>query len=107
MLKVTDPSVSTAGSLRIKAFRRNIRRAPSARAIVTTAGNPSGAAATAKLTAVRNIRSRGSPRNAPSANTTATITIAAVTSRRPEMIEPFLQRSPFRCDRLDQFRDAP
>ena len=40
-------------------------RAPRARAIVTTAGRPSGMAATARLTAVRNMTSTGSPRAIP------------------------------------------
>ena len=54
-MAVTEPSVSTAGSLRIRALRRTMRCAPRARAMVTTAGRPSGTAATARLTAVRNI----------------------------------------------------
>ena len=44
-MTVTQPSVSTLGSLRISAFRLTMRCKPSARAIVTTAGNPSGIAA--------------------------------------------------------------
>jgi len=55
-ITVTEPSVSTAGSLRTRARRWAMRPAPSASAIVTTAGSPSGMAATARLTAVRNIR---------------------------------------------------
>ena len=62
---VTEPSVSTAGSRRISAFCRTIRRAPSASETVTTAGSASGIAATARLTAVRNIRISGSPREQP------------------------------------------
>ena len=45
---VTDPSVSTAGSLRVMARRRAICCTPRARVIVTRAGRPSGTAATAK-----------------------------------------------------------
>ncbi len=45
---VTEPSVSTAGSLRVIARRRAICCTPSASVIVTSAGRPSGTAATAK-----------------------------------------------------------
>ena len=41
-MTVTEPRVSTAGSLRIRAFRRSMRCAPKARAMVTTAGKPLG-----------------------------------------------------------------
>ena len=51
----TEPSVSTVGSVRIRARRPAIRRAPSASATVTMTGRPSGMAETARLTAVRNI----------------------------------------------------
>ena len=54
-MTVTEPRVSTAGSLRMRALRRSIRCAPSDRAMVTMAGSPSGTAATAMLTAVRNM----------------------------------------------------
>ncbi len=54
---VTAPRVSTAGNLRMRALRRNMRCAPRASVTVTTAGNPSGTTATATLTAVRNISS--------------------------------------------------
>ena len=46
---VVLPSVSTAGRCRMIACRRAIRRTPTASAIVTTAGSPSGTAATARL----------------------------------------------------------
>ena len=52
---VTEPSVSTAGSRRMSARRRTMRCAPRASEMVTTAGSPSGTAATARLTATRNI----------------------------------------------------
>ena len=45
---VAQPSVSTAGSLRIRAFFLIICCIPSARQIVTIAGRPSGTAATAR-----------------------------------------------------------
>ena len=46
---LTEPNVSTAGNLRIKAFWRTIRWVPSANVTVITAGNPSGTTATAIL----------------------------------------------------------
>mmetsp|Transcript_33816 Transcript_33816/g.80058 ORF Transcript_33816/g.80058 Transcript_33816/m.80058 type:complete len:251 (-) Transcript_33816:1125-1877(-) len=45
------PSVSTAGRCRMSALRFAMRRVPSARHVVTTAGSPSGMAATASATA--------------------------------------------------------
>ena len=51
----TAPSVSTAGSLRIMALRQAIRCTPMASVMVIIAGSPSGIAATARLTAARNI----------------------------------------------------
>jgi len=67
-----EPSVSTAGSLRIKAFRLTMRWTPRAKAIVTTAGSPSGMAATARLTEVRNMSRSLPPRRSSSPKTTAT-----------------------------------
>ena len=49
---VTDPSVSTAYSRRMRALLASIRWAPRVRVMVTTAGRLSGIAATARLTAV-------------------------------------------------------
>ena len=49
-----EPSVSTAGRLRIMALRLTIRLTPSASTTVTIAGSPSGIAATAKATEVIN-----------------------------------------------------
>ncbi|MNJ42969.1 hypothetical protein D3C77_379530 [compost metagenome] len=54
-----QPSVSTDGSLRTIAFRLIIRCTPNARAIVTIAGRPSGIAATARLTPMKNIAGAG------------------------------------------------
>jgi len=51
-ITVAHPRVSTAGSFRIKAFRRIIFCIPRARQMVTTAGKPSGTAAMARLTAI-------------------------------------------------------
>jgi len=53
---VTDPRVSTAGSLRINARCLTSFLAPRASEIVMTAGRASGMAATASEIAVRNIR---------------------------------------------------
>ena len=82
-ITVTEPSVSTAGSFRMSALRFSIFCAPSARAIVTTAGSPSGTAATAMLTAVRNMSLNPSPRIMPSEKITTTITNAMTASVRP------------------------
>lgn len=52
--QMTDvqPRVSTDGKLRTIAFFFAIRRVPSARHVVMTAGRPSGIAATARATAI-------------------------------------------------------
>ncbi len=54
-MTVTDPSASTAGSLRIMALRRAMRWTPSASVTVMMAGNPSGIAEAIKATAIMNI----------------------------------------------------
>ena len=54
-----------------------------------TAGNASGIAATAKLTAVRNIRTSGSPRATPTANTMPQIPSAARARYRPNCANRF------------------
>ena len=79
----TEPSVSTAGSRRTSARRVAMRRAPSASEMVTTAGRPSGMAATASETATRNISSAGSPRATPRPNTSAQMAKAAMASHLP------------------------
>ena len=53
-MMVAQPSVSTAGNLRINAWCLIMRCMPSARQMVTMAGRPSGTAAMARLTAVMN-----------------------------------------------------
>ena len=88
-MTVTEPSVSTAGSLRTSALRRAMRRAPSASATVTTAGRPSGMAATARLTATRNIVSGDSPRATPAAKTSAQTTKASPASALPSVERRF------------------
>ena len=74
----TEPSVSTAGSRRMRAFRRSIRWAPSESAMVTTAGIASGIAATARLTEVSSIVSTVSPCMIPIANNNATMPSATM-----------------------------
>ena len=56
-MTLAQPSVSTAGSFFTMAPRAAIRWTPRARTMVTMAGSPSGMAATARDTAVRNISS--------------------------------------------------
>ena len=58
-MTVVEPSVSTAGSRRITARRRAIRWTPTASAIVTIAGSPSGIAATASDTAASTASTNG------------------------------------------------
>jgi hypothetical protein len=82
-ITVTDPSVSTAGSRRMIACRAVIRRAPKARAKVTTAGSDSGTAATTRLIAVITISSAGWPRASPTVITIAHKTTATTASARP------------------------
>ncbi len=106
-MTVTAPSVSTAVSLRMSALRRSMRRAPSASAMVTTAGSPSGTAATARLTAVTK--------------TSVRLLAAGDTEdgqrgdqherqhRQPpaERVEPSLQRRRLPLDHADEGRDPP
>ncbi len=56
-----QPSVSTAVSLRITAFRADILVTPMLSTMVTTAASPSGIAATANDTAIMNVSSSPSP----------------------------------------------
>ena len=65
------PKVSTAGSFFTMAPRWAIRPTPRARTMVTMAGSPSGMAATARETAVRNMSSRSFPWMSPTPNITA------------------------------------
>ncbi len=69
-ITVVEPSVSTDDRRRISAWRAIISRMPNARVTVTTAGKPSGTAATARLTAMMNISSGGTPRSQPTRKTT-------------------------------------
>ena len=80
----TEPRVSTAGSFLIRAFCLTMFFAPMARAIVITAGNASGIAATARLMAVKSISATGSPLISPATNTMAHMTRIAMASLLPK-----------------------
>ncbi|OPZ77601.1 MAG: hypothetical protein BWY79_01103 [Actinobacteria bacterium ADurb.Bin444] len=88
-MTVTEPSVSTAGRRLMRACRLSMRCAPSESDTVTMAGSPSGTAATAMLTAVRNMMRTSSPRRRPSAKMTATSTSAATASHLPSWASRF------------------
>ncbi len=60
-----QPSVSTADNRLTSTARRTIRCTPSAKATVTTAGKPSGIAATARLTELMNKLNREILRKRP------------------------------------------
>ena len=82
-ITVTEPRVSTLGSLRTRALRRAMRWRPSASATVTTAGRPSGTAATARPTASRNASMIRSPRSVWSVKMSAVAIKQTTTSTRP------------------------
>ena len=73
---------------------------------MTTAGRPSGTAATAMLTAVRNISVRSSPRSTPVAEDDADEHERDDGQRLAELVEPLLQRRGLPLDGLDEVRDA-
>ena len=85
-MTLVEPSVSTAASLRTSALRRDMRSTPTASATVTTAGRPSGTAATARLTEVMNNSKGVVPRSSPSPNSSATIPSVAQTRTRPNAV---------------------
>ena len=70
--QITDaqPRVSTAGRRLTMAPRPAMRCTPMASTMVTMAGSPSGIAATARLTAVRNMPSSSFPWSSPRPNIT-------------------------------------
>ncbi len=70
------PSVSTAGMRRTMARCAAMRRTPTASVMVTTAGSPSGMAATARLMEIRNISSGGTCWNSPMTKMTKQIASA-------------------------------
>ena len=80
-VQITDvsPSVSIAASRRTIAPRCAIARAPRASAAVTVAANPSGTAATATATAVKNATCKGSPRRSITPPSTTVIATPATT----------------------------
>ena len=89
-ITLAQPSVSTDANLRSNTWRFSIRWTPIASVIVTMAGSPSGIAATARLTAVRNISLAAiwalrptAPRTSPMANTAAIATPHTTNKRRP------------------------
>ncbi|KKR95890.1 MAG: hypothetical protein UU48_C0040G0004 [Candidatus Uhrbacteria bacterium GW2011_GWF2_41_16] len=86
---VTDPSVSTAGSFLTRTLCLTIFIAPRDRDMVTTAGRASGIAATARLTAVRNISTGDSPLMIPTTNTMAHMARADMPSHCPTLIRRF------------------
>ena len=79
------PKVSTAGKCFTIAFFFTIFWTPIAKTIVDTAANPSGIAATAKLTAVINIDTAGFPCIKPAAKIITHIIIAAIPSVFPKL----------------------
>ncbi|TVQ60811.1 MAG: hypothetical protein EA379_07485 [Phycisphaerales bacterium] len=83
-ITVQLPSVSTAGNRRITAFCFAIRRTLTASATVITMGRPSGMAATAMATAVRNISGAGTPSRTPMVNATAQIATTATLMNFPK-----------------------
>ncbi len=87
---MTEPSVSTAGNLRINAWRRSIRCDPIASVNVTTAGRPSGITATATLMAVSTRSVTASPEIAP-------ITTTASATATPRSASCLPTRSKRRC----------
>ena len=75
-----QPSVSTAVSRRMTALRRLMFVTPIDSTIVTTAASPSGMAATARLTAMRNVSSTTRPLIVPARSTPTANTIAQMPS---------------------------
>ena len=69
-----QPNVSTAGNFLTSAFLLSILETPKANATVTIAANPSGIAATARLTPSKNISVMSFPLIIP-----ITVTIAHIT----------------------------
>ena len=72
-ITVAQPSASTACNFRTITFFLTMRCTPIASVIVTTAGSPSGTAATARLTDARNISFAAMPCKVPVMKTTMQI----------------------------------
>ena len=81
-MTVQAPSVSALGNFRTNALREAMRWTPSANAIVTTAGSPSGMAATASASAAIKKVSNGFPCNAPRVKTHAATTMTMRVSQK-------------------------
>ena len=87
---MVDPSVSTATSRRIIAWRLAMARMPTASVTVTTAGSPSGTAETAAATTIRKMSMGGSPRYRPASASRAQMPGTMNSMTRPK-------RSTLRC----------
>ena len=87
-ITVVEPSVSTAGSLRMMALRRAMRCTPMARAMVTTAGRPSGMAPTARAMAKMRVSLRAGARAMPwpRARYTPTVRMTTDTAITPNVM---------------------
>ncbi len=79
---MVDPSVSTECSRFTMALRLAIWLTPTARVTVTTAGRPSGMAATARATAPSMAVLKSAPWTTCSTKTSATAPIAMIANRR-------------------------
>ena len=94
---VVEPSVSTAGSLRMTARRAAMRCTPMASAMVTMAGRPSGiaptASAMAKITVSRNAGRNVTPVSTMVRQVPTTSMIAAMTTMPMVMYLPMLCRA--------------
>ena len=106
-MTVAQPSVSTAGSRRTSTCRAAIRCTPTASAMVTIAGSPSGTAATASDTADRNTSSGGSPRSKPDRRDDRDDPEAQIEQHLAHARQPLLQRRLVLRRRREQVRDLP
>ena len=95
------PSVSTAGSRRISAWRFTMRCTPMASEIVTTAGSASGTTATARAMPKMSISMNGCPRNRPRPTMIADDDEGGLGQRSADPVEVLLQRRPAGLDRLE------
>ncbi len=85
-MTVAAPSDSTAGKRRTTALRSAIFCTPRDRVMVTTAGRPSGMAATASATAMSSIDSASVPRTSPMPNTREAVPRAMTASLFPTLL---------------------
>ena len=82
------PNVSTLGSFLMSVLFLSILLSPTARLMVTTAGRPSGIAATAKATDMVNISRMSDPIKRPDKNTRAQV-ITVITLSMPPSLASF------------------